>query len=122
MHIEGTLAKWNDDRGVGFIKPTQSGAGIYEYSEYAGRVNRQVEIESQTSGTVTTVESSDSLASAGESSEQPVSVFFHCDGRAHCSQMTSCAEAEFFLRNCPGDQMNGNHDGEPCEQQWCKWK
>ena len=44
---------------------------------------------------------------------------FQCDGRTMCSQMTSCAEAEFFLANCPGTQMDGNHDGEPCEQQWC---
>ncbi|MCL6262929.1 excalibur calcium-binding domain-containing protein [Craterilacuibacter sp. RT1T] len=34
--------------------------------------------------------------------------------------MTSCEEATFFLENCPGAQMDGNHDGEPCEQQWCR--
>lgn len=44
---------------------------------------------------------------------------FRCDGRTHCSQMTSCAEAEFFLRNCPNTKMDGNNDGEPCERQWC---
>lgn len=44
---------------------------------------------------------------------------FACDGRTHCSQMTSCEEAKFFLRNCPGAQMDGNNDGVPCEQQWC---
>jgi cold shock CspA family protein len=44
---------------------------------------------------------------------------FTCDGRTHCSQMTSCAEAEFFLENCPNTEMDGNGDGEPCEQQWC---
>ena len=45
---------------------------------------------------------------------------FKCDGRVYCSQMTSCAEATFFLRNCPGVKMDGNHDGVPCEQQWCR--
>ncbi|HCA24501.1 MAG TPA: cold-shock protein [Pseudomonas sp.] len=44
---------------------------------------------------------------------------YSCDGRKHCSQMTSCAEARYFLQNCPGVQMDGNGDGEPCEQQWC---
>jgi hypothetical protein len=44
---------------------------------------------------------------------------FKCDGRTHCSQMTSCDEATFFLRNCPGVKMDGDHDGIPCEQQWC---
>jgi cold shock CspA family protein len=42
-----------------------------------------------------------------------------CDGRTTCSQMTSCAEAKWFLNNCPGTRMDGNHDGVPCEQQWC---
>lgn len=44
---------------------------------------------------------------------------FRCDGRIHCSQMTSCEEAKFFLKNCPGTRMDGNNDGVPCEQQWC---
>jgi cold shock CspA family protein len=192
MRIEGTLIKWNDDRGFGFITPTQGGPevfahisafprdgqrprlgervtfeigtgkdgkqqaksiacptrptekpyrlsepakrprkpgllghlislgfvvalGAYGYSEYTGRVNPQTVTESQTSDTVTAVESSDS----------PVSVSFHCDGRTHCSQMTSCAEAKFFLRNCPNVKMDGDRngrgrgDGVPCEQQWC---
>ena len=44
---------------------------------------------------------------------------FKCDGRIYCSQMTSCAEAKFFLANCPGTKMDGNNDGVPCEKQWC---
>jgi cold shock CspA family protein len=45
---------------------------------------------------------------------------FKCDGRTHCSQMTSCDEAKFFLNNCPGTNMDGNRDGVPCEKQWCR--
>lgn len=44
---------------------------------------------------------------------------YTCDGRTHCSQMTSCTEATWFLNNCPGVKMDGNHDGVPCEKQWC---
>jgi micrococcal nuclease len=44
---------------------------------------------------------------------------FRCDGRIHCSQMTSCAEATYFLQHCPGTRMDGNNDGVPCERQWC---
>jgi Excalibur calcium-binding domain len=44
---------------------------------------------------------------------------YQCDGRTHCSEMTSCEEAEFFLANCPGVKMDGGGDGVPCEQQWC---
>jgi cold shock CspA family protein len=44
---------------------------------------------------------------------------YRCDGRQHCSQMTSCDEATFFLRNCPGVKMDGDGDGIPCEDQLC---
>ncbi|WP_081601594.1 excalibur calcium-binding domain-containing protein [Thiobacillus denitrificans] len=40
---------------------------------------------------------------------------FSCDGRMHCSDMTSRAEAEYFSRYCPGTKMDGDHDGVPCE-------
>ena len=42
---------------------------------------------------------------------------FKCDGRQYCSQMTSRAEAEFFIRNCPNTKMDGDgdRDGIPCE-------
>ena len=44
---------------------------------------------------------------------------FSCDGRKHCTQMKSCAEAKYFLANCPGVKMDGDNDGIPCEEQWC---
>ncbi len=47
-------------------------------------------------------------------------VAFKCDGRKYCSQMTSCAEAKSFLKYCPGTEMDGDHDGVPCESQWCR--
>lgn len=46
-------------------------------------------------------------------------VSFRCDGRRYCSQMTSCAEARYFLASCPGAKMDGDGDGIPYEQQWC---
>ena len=44
---------------------------------------------------------------------------YQCDGRTHCSEMTSCEEAEFVLANCPDVKMDGGGDGVPCEKQWC---
>jgi cold shock CspA family protein len=85
--------------------------GLFAYSRYANRV-RQIE----------------AVAPMTAQSPAPVSLFepvqaapvsFSCDGRRHCSQMTSCKEAKLFLKNCPGMEMDGNHDGIPCEQQWC---
>lgn len=46
---------------------------------------------------------------------QSIQHSFRCDGRQHCSQMTSRAEAEFFIRNCPDTKMDGDSDGIPCE-------
>lgn len=57
---------------------------------------------------------------------QPATASFTCDGRTHCSQMTSCAEATWFVNHCPGTKMDGNRGGDgggngvPCERQWCK--
>jgi hypothetical protein len=34
--------------------------------------------------------------------------------------MNSYEEALFFLRNCPGVQMDGDGDGKPCERQFGK--
>ncbi|WP_374438257.1 excalibur calcium-binding domain-containing protein [Inhella sp.] len=50
---------------------------------------------------------------------EPTVAGFRCDGRQHCSQMKSCAEAKYFLANCPGVKMDGDRDGVPCEEQWC---
>ncbi len=44
---------------------------------------------------------------------------FTCQGKTHCSQMTSCEEARFYLKNCPNQSTDGDRDGEPCESQWC---
>lgn len=52
----------------------------------------------------------ETFVNASESSVQ-----FKCDGRQHCSQMTSRAEAEFFVQNCPDTKMDGDRDGIPCE-------
>ncbi|MEO8310417.1 MAG: excalibur calcium-binding domain-containing protein [Caldimonas sp.] len=49
----------------------------------------------------------------------PVTAGFSCDGRTYCSQMNSCAEAKYFLANCPGIKMDGDKNGIPCEKQWC---
>ncbi|KRV88128.1 excalibur calcium-binding domain-containing protein [Aeromonas veronii] len=53
------------------------------------------------------------------STPQATTFIRQCDGRQHCSQMTSCEEATWFLQNCPGTKMDGEGDGIPCENQWC---
>lgn len=41
---------------------------------------------------------------------------FSCDGRQYCSQMTSRAEAVYFINHCPNTMMDGDNDGIPCER------
>ena len=50
----------------------------------------------------------------------PAAASYRCDGRTRCAQMRSCDEATWFLKHCPGVQMDGNRDGVPCERQWCR--
>ena len=58
-------------------------------------------------------------ASAGRADETGADLPYTCDGRTRCTQMTSCAEATYFIQHCPNTQMDGNNDGVPCERQWC---
>jgi cold shock CspA family protein len=175
MRTHGTLIKWNDDRGFGFVSLPQSREEIFVHisafprdgvrprigeivsfevrvatdgrkrAEAVERPNsrsaskipaaparrrRSSSIGSLLTGAavlalgVVAYKSYNSQQEAVTSPSvstavEPPSQSFKCDGRTHCSQMTSCAEAEYFLKHCPGVQMDGNGDGEPCEQQWC---
>lgn len=194
MRFEGTLAKWNDDRGFGFIQPTQGGQELFAHISAFPRdgqrpqlhENLSFEVELGQGGKKKAVaiqrpravaqpsavgrrtlpqmarspstgifgklvalllvcavlgagywkydarQQARASASATESWNEVgpgtrstaaaaplVSSSYRCDGRQHCSQMTSCAEAKFFLKNCPDTKMDGNGDGVPCEQQWC---
>jgi cold shock CspA family protein len=93
--------------------------GAYGYSRYKEHAHRlQITEAAQETAPAAAPPAARQQAVHQPSAEAAPSPF-HCDGRTHCSQMTSCREATFFLRNCPGTQMDGNNDGVPCEQQWC---
>lgn len=40
---------------------------------------------------------------------------FSCSGKRYCRQMSSCAEASFYLRQCGASSLDGDRDGQPCE-------
>lgn len=179
MRIEGSLSKWNDDRGFGFITPKQGNQEIFVHisafpkdgvrpslgekltfeieTDNNGKKRAKNLLRSQRPSVVPSPSARTSSSYVrrerpiflrrliplliavslaygyGEYSRrttpssainrkpetQEVSSHYQCDGRTHCPQMTSCAEATFFLRNCPNVQMDGDKDGVPCEEQWC---
>lgn len=184
MRVHGTLTKWNDDRGFGFITPAQGDDELFVHISAFPKdgprpsINEPVSFEVELGGdgkkravrvlcpsrqitplpirrktaskprshllsrvfgllvigaigasaystfwpngsaTLAMPEFVDEIADRNPEPAASAQTF-RCDGRTHCSQMTSCAEAEYFLRHCPDTRMDGNHDGEPCEQQWC---
>jgi cold shock CspA family protein len=199
MRIQGKLSRWNDDRGFGFITPTNGGAEVFVHISafprdgQRPRLDEALSFESGLSKdgktrAINVQRPGGAAERSGSAARRPRSVTrrtgaprvaqhqrhgwgglrrtaygvivvilcaagyaawhdrqganvhatretqgllvtpedrdanresFRCDGRTQCSQMTSCAEAMYFLEHCPSVQMDGNHDGEPCEQQWC---
>lgn len=79
--------------------------GVYAYMQFWGGSNDAA--SNGSSGTSAPLYSS------------PPPSGFRCDGRVRCTQMTSCAEAKFFLASCPGVEMDADYNGIPCEQTLC---
>lgn len=86
--------------------------GWFGYSQYQRYVSARSQSSPSPQGLMANPISSPSAS-------PPAEPAFRCDGRLHCSQMTSCSEAKLFLKNCPGVKMDGDGDGVPCEQQLC---
>ncbi len=41
---------------------------------------------------------------------------FTCGTRTYCTEMRSCAEAQFHFRQCGLRRLDGDRDGIPCER------
>jgi cytoskeletal protein RodZ len=72
----------------------------------------------ESSAPVEEVEVESATDSSSDSPPAIESPQYQCSGKVHCSEMTSCEEARFYLQNCPGTKMDGDRDGKPCED-WC---
>jgi len=90
--------------------------GAYAFQQARGFMHR-AELASQPAEAVEVADDA-ATESADDTAAAPAALY-RCDGRTQCSQMTSCDEARWFINHCPGTQMDGDGDGEPCEQQWC---
>ena len=182
MRSIGTLTKWNDERGFGFITPNQAGDEIFVHisafprdgirpiisetvsfevavhegkpravsiqrpsgnRKRANRTAHRTEGGRRTgnklfetliavavigfAGYVGYTRSGKSTINMGTPEASPefmnlrqeaTTPKFTCDGREHCSEMRSYEEAKFFINNCPNTKMDGDRDGEPCEDQF----
>lgn len=89
------------------------GVGIFGYKQYQKMTATPV----LTNENIEQMEWTPTVSKPSSINLQPQ---FRCEaGKTHCSQMRSCAEATFYIRNCPGTEMDGDGDGVPCERQFC---
>lgn len=108
------IVHWQDAKGP--FKMQMFGFLIMAVFAYmSGGVESVTSVSSSFYSTIFSEPTSSSFSVPSVSNQQ-----FRCDGRTHCSQMTSCAEATYFIRNCPNTKMDGDNDGVPCEMQWCR--
>jgi hypothetical protein len=45
----------------------------------------------------------------------PVATATGCERRPRCYELTSCADAMHYFRDCGLDRLDGDNDGVPCE-------
>ncbi|WP_282111087.1 excalibur calcium-binding domain-containing protein [Shewanella algicola] len=89
------------------------GVGIFGYKQY----EQMTAVPVLTNADIDQMQWQPSTPNPSAINQQPQ---FRCEpGKTHCSQMRSCAEATFYINNCPGTKMDGDHDGVPCEMQFC---
>ncbi len=55
-------------------------------------------------------------ANAAGLASAPQATSFTCGRKTYCREMTSCAEARFYLRRCGLTTIDGDDDGVPCEK------
>lgn len=59
--------------------------------------------------------STQSGAMVASSRNRPVKTNVQCGGKKLCSEMSSCEEAKFYLTRCGIRTLDGDGDGQPCE-------
>lgn len=95
-------------------------AGLYTYDLY--KTKRALETQAASTVRIAAAPSQFDRPWGQQSTVSPPpssASSYSCDGRTHCSQMRSCAEATYFIQHCPNTKMDGDRDGIPCENQWC---
>jgi hypothetical protein len=55
-------------------------------------------------------------AGAVPKSKTTPSVAAGCERQPYCYELTSCADAMYYFKNCGLDRLDGDNDGVPCER------
>jgi endonuclease YncB( thermonuclease family) len=55
------------------------------------------------------------ITSAPATTNQIAKLNAGCGNKKHCTEMSSCEEAKFYLTQCGVKSLDGNGDGVPCE-------
>lgn len=87
--------------------------GWYAWGKYQGYVKAEQAREAADTA-------SRKVAPAPTRMTDPGVSFFTCDGRNSCTQMRSCEEARYFVRNCGINNGASGEGAASCESQWCK--
>ncbi|MFC7555740.1 excalibur calcium-binding domain-containing protein [Pseudoroseomonas wenyumeiae] len=53
---------------------------------------------------------------AGATASSSRAADLSCGSKRYCTQISSCAEAEFYFRQCGLSRLDGDQNGVPCEQ------
>lgn len=53
---------------------------------------------------------------AGAAAPSSSAAGLSCGSKRYCTQMSSCAEAQFYFRQCGLSRLDGDRDGVPCER------
>ncbi len=155
--MKGSIVRWNDDRGFGFISSKESKGDVFAHISQFKKGCRRPKVGDSVIFNVVSENGKQAAQSISLIGVKPrpqgnlwlvstlasfsfllLIVFaayvffikpklfpayenmgFSCQGKTHCSHMSSCDEAKYYLANCPNVQIDGDHDGEPCEIQLC---
>jgi endonuclease YncB( thermonuclease family) len=67
-------------------------------------------------GRATATSQPPALGRAGATTPPGGAAGLSCGSKRSCTQMSSCAEAQFYFRQCGLSRLDGDRDGVPCEQ------
>lgn len=97
----------------------EAGRGLWAADTCNGNTTQAASTTQQQNTQTNNSQSSDSTNSGSSQIITPPpstnSSGFTCAGKTLCGQMTSCAEAMFYLNSCGVSRLDGDKDGTPCE-------